>query len=167
MIMIPEHIRSIPVHPMTPGDNSWHFISSAIVYVCPTTLQEVFTIFTLKSMKTCWYMFQKMGKSCAYQLELKQNPILTQLHQKRNSTATHSELNIHTWFWRISYGLGPTKYFIIFRLYQHIEIKNMGVFWCYEDTSIQQKSVCKIYKKNLMQWKQFSLIQMINIFLMK
>ena len=80
--MIPEHIRSIPVHPMTPGDNSWHFISSAIVYVCPTTLQEVFTIFTLKSMKTCWYMFQQMGKSCAYQFELKQNPILTQLCQR-------------------------------------------------------------------------------------
>ena len=52
-------------------------------------------------------------------------------------------------------------------LYQHVEIKDMGVFWCYEDTSSQQKSVCKIYKKNLMQWKQFSLIQMINIFLMK
>ena len=106
----------------TPGDDSWHLVSSAIVYVGPRTLQEVFNMLTLKSMKTCWYMSQQMGKLCAYLLELNQNTISTQLHQKRNSTATHSELNLHTSFSGISYWLG-LKYFLIFKLFQN-EIKN-------------------------------------------
>jgi len=37
----------------SPGDDSWHLVSSAIVYVGPRTLQEVFNMLTLKSMKTC------------------------------------------------------------------------------------------------------------------
>ena len=107
---------------LSPGDDSWHLVSSAIVYVGPRTLQELFNMLTLKSMKTCWYMYQQMGKLCAYLLELNQNTISTKLHQKRNSTATHSELNLHTSFSGISYWLG-LKYFLIFKLFQH-EITN-------------------------------------------
>jgi len=113
---------SFEIGKKSPGDDSWHLVSSAIVYFGPRTLQEVFNMLTLKSMKTCWYMSQQMGKLCAYLLELNQNTISTQLHQKRKSTATHSELNLHTSFSGISYWLG-LKYFLIFKLFQH-EITN-------------------------------------------
>ncbi|KNZ56639.1 hypothetical protein VP01_2359g1 [Puccinia sorghi] len=36
----------------SPGDNSWHLVSSAIINFCLGTLQEVFTMLKLKSMKT-------------------------------------------------------------------------------------------------------------------
>ena len=48
-----EYQSELARSPYTPGDNSWHLVSSAIVYVCPRTLQEVFNMLTLKSMKTC------------------------------------------------------------------------------------------------------------------